>query len=429
MTDIPHASTNTRRRFLKTAGAASATVSITGCISSNFGGSGGDNGSTSKLKIGLTRSSSGDYSFASKMGFRGLKLWKNRVNKNGGIKTPDGKKKIKLVYYDDRSNKQRVLRLYKKLLNEDNVDVVFGPFGSTLTAAAASVVNSKNKFLLSWSAASPEIFEQGYDNIVSVNPTAPQITKGEIMGMSSAGVKDLAVIHLNKEFPTSQAEGIKRYAKENNINIVHMESFPSSQSDFSSTLNSIKSKNPDAFYPVAYTDTLVNIANQMKASNVMFPWTSMTYAADPAFHKALGKDAKYFFGHSIYHPDFNYDVTGGLSPKKFYKEFKNAYDDQTPSYIGSLGYAGGYMLGRFAEKADSLTTEGLKKAAVDLSGDVTTITGNYKIKENGVQTGFLYTATQNKSTSGELYDKLEVVAPDEAATGKPKYPIPGWDER
>lgn len=451
MTNPQSKSDSSRRNFLKSAGTVGTIVSIAGCIGGNFGGmgnsgsgnngSGGNNSGTndsggtsgsnsdgSKLKIGLTRSTSGDYTFASKMGFRGLKLWQKQANKNGGISTPDGKKKVELVYYDDRSSKQRAIRLYKQLLNQDNVDLVFGPFGSTLTAAAASVVSSQEKFFLSWSAASPDIFNQGYKNIVSVNPTAPQITKGEIIGMSNVGVKDLAVIHLNKEFPASQAEGIKRYAEKNDINITQMESFPDSQTDFASTLQSISSTNPDAFYPVAYTDTLVNIVNQMKATKTMFPWTSMTYAADPAFHEALGEDAKYFFGHSIYHPDFGYDVTGGFTPPQFYKKFKNQYS-QTPSYIGSLGYVGGYMLERFLERAKSLDTDSLKKAAVDLSGDVTTITGNYKIKKNGVQTGFLYTATQNQSAKGGLYDKLEVVAPEKPATAKPTYPIPSWDDR
>ncbi len=155
----------------------------------------------------------------------------------------------------------------------------------------------------------------------------------------------------------------------------------------------------------------------------------MTYAADPDFHEALGKDSKYFYGHSIYHPEFGYDVTTGISPKKFFTKFKNQYDNQTPSYIGALGYAGGVMLEKFVEKAKSTKTDALKQAALSTSGNVTTLIGDYKIKNNGVQTGFVYTATQNQSTSGNLYDKLEVVAPKEAKTADPVYPIPGWDKR
>lgn len=416
---------STRRTFLTTAGAA-GTVGLAGCTGFSFGS---DSEDDSTLKIGLTRSTSGDYVFASSMGFRGLKLWKERVNADGGIQTPDGQQEVELVFYDDRSKKQRVVRLYKKLVEEDNVDVVFGPFGSTLTSAAASVSNAQDTFMLSWSAASPEIFQQGYENIVSVNPTAPQITKGEIQGMADVGVESLALIHLNAEFPTSQADGIKEYAQEHGIEIVHEESFSSEQSDFSSTLREIDSKNPDAFYPVAYNDTLVNIANQMKSNDIMFDWTSMTYAADPDFHDALGEDAKYFYGHSIYHPDFSYDIDTGLQPDEFFTEFKDTYADQTPSYIGALGYAGGVMLGEFLKNADSIGTEPLKQAAMDISGERTALTGNYEIQDDGVQTGFVYAATQNQSTEGDLYDKIEVVAPEEAKTADAVYPTPGWNER
>jgi branched-chain amino acid transport system substrate-binding protein len=381
------------------------------------------------FRVGLTRSTSGDYVFASTMGFRGLKLWQQNINEEGGLETADGQREVELVFYDDRSEEQRTVRLYNQLARQDDVDVVFGPFGSTLTAAAASVANAQDMFLLSWSAASPEIFEQGYENIVSVNPTAPQITRGEILGMAEVGVETLATIHLNAEFPTEQARGIEQFANEQGIDLVYKESFPSSMSDFSSLLDTVDSENPDAFYPVAYLDSLVNMAQQMKANDIMFDWTSMTYSADPDFHESLGEDAKYFFGHTIYHPEIGYDVTAGIGPQEFYNQFKETYADQTPSYIGALGYAGGVMLQRFVEEAGSTETSALKQAALDLSGDVTTLIGNYELQENGVQTGFLYTATQNQSTEGELYDKIEVVAPEDVRTAEPMYPIPGWNER
>ena len=63
---------------------------------------------------------------------------------------------------DDRSDKAMVPRVYETLIKEKGVDILFGPFGSTLTGAAANTTEQFDKFLMIWSASSDAIYEQGY---------------------------------------------------------------------------------------------------------------------------------------------------------------------------------------------------------------------------------------------------------------------------
>src|SRR4029078_7551791 len=62
-----------------------------------------------------------------------------RINKKGGI--PVGKKhyQVKIVYYDDQSNANTSVQRYEKLINEDKVDFLLGPYSSGVTLATSTV--------------------------------------------------------------------------------------------------------------------------------------------------------------------------------------------------------------------------------------------------------------------------------------------------
>jgi len=159
------------------------------------------------IKIGLTISTTGSYTFASSQGFKGVSLWADYVNEHGGLMLKGKKVPVKLIYYDDRSDKETVVKLYEKLINEDKVDVCFAPFGSTLTGAAAAITEKYGKMHVIWSAASDAIYEQGHKYIVSATETPVSLMpKPEIDHMASLGVKKLAVIYVDdvRNFPVQK---------------------------------------------------------------------------------------------------------------------------------------------------------------------------------------------------------------------------------
>ena len=63
-----------------------------------------------EIVIGFTMSKTGKYNAESTEQYRGLKLWADDVNKNGGIyvKSLGKNLTVKLVFYDDESKSERV---------------------------------------------------------------------------------------------------------------------------------------------------------------------------------------------------------------------------------------------------------------------------------------------------------------------------------
>ena len=87
------------------------------------------------IRLGMTVSSTGTFALASQSGLRGLEIWLDDVNARGGIEIGGKKRKLELVKLDDRSDKTVVPKVYETLIKDEKVDLCFGPFGSTLTAA------------------------------------------------------------------------------------------------------------------------------------------------------------------------------------------------------------------------------------------------------------------------------------------------------
>ncbi|HPU53211.1 MAG TPA: ABC transporter substrate-binding protein, partial [Burkholderiaceae bacterium] len=119
------------------------------------------------IRIGMTVSSSGTFALAAQSGQRGVEVWVDDVNSRGGIDIGGRKRKVELVKLDDRSDKTVIPKVYETLIKEEKCDLLFGPFGSTLTSAAANTTELAEKMMIIWSASADSIYQQGFKSIVS----------------------------------------------------------------------------------------------------------------------------------------------------------------------------------------------------------------------------------------------------------------------
>lgn len=381
------------------------------------------------IKIGLTISTTGKYTFASSQGFKGVKVWADLVNEAGGVMLKGKRLPVKLVYYDDRSEKETVVKLYEKLINEDKVDICFAPFGSTLTGAAAAITEKYGKMLIIWSAASDSIYGQGYKFIVSATETPVSLMpKPEVDHMATLGIKKMAIVFVDEPFPAGLAQYAKELGEKKGIEITMYEKYSPGTKDFTILLQKVRMTKADAFYASAYMDDQKIMIRQMREANLMFPYVYMVYSGMPQWAD-LGDDGLYIFGHTLYHESLNWGVNAGLPRAEFEKVFQKTFPnaENPPDFQTSLAYGAGVLLEKFIEKADSLDAGALRQAALDLSGKMTVMTGPYEIDETGKQLQMPFIVTQVQETDGKQH--LVLLYPKEVATGEVIYPIPGWDKR
>ncbi|MDA7949493.1 MAG: amino acid ABC transporter substrate-binding protein [Hyphomicrobiaceae bacterium] len=403
-----------RRTLLGMAGAAAL---MTGAFASSA--------AQADITIGMTVSQTGRFALAAQSGERGFKIWIDDVNSRGGIDIGGTKHKIKLETLDDRSDKALVPRVYETLIKDKKVDILMGPFGSTLTAAAANTTESFGKFLVIWSASSDKIYEQGHKHVVSATQiAASRLGKPGADAMGALGVKKLAMIYLDEPFPAGTAAGVKKRAEELGIEVVMFEKFAKGTKDFSVMIQKALASGADAFYPASYEGDQMNIARQMRELDANFPMTYMFYGSQPQF-LGIGQDAKFLYSQTLWHPKVRWKVNAGLDRDTVKKRYEKLFPDAKypADFQTALAYGAGAVLEEIVKKAQSLDPAKLKQAALDLSKKLTVITGPYEIQDNGKQIQMEFVVMQNQPKG------LEVVYPPSVATGKAIYPVPNYDKR
>ena len=82
------------------------------------------------------------------------------------------------------------------------MDLVFAPFGSTLTAAAATVTERLGKYMMVWSAASDDLYRQGFKNMVSgTQMPVSAMLRANMEMAAKLGVKKVALLYSDEPFP------------------------------------------------------------------------------------------------------------------------------------------------------------------------------------------------------------------------------------
>ncbi|MEP6557871.1 MAG: amino acid ABC transporter substrate-binding protein [Burkholderiales bacterium] len=381
---------------------------------------------TPPIRIGMTVASTGTFALAAQSGQRGVQIWVDDVNGRGGIDVGGTKRKVELVILDDRSDKQLVPRVYETLIKEEKVDLVFGPFGSTLTAAAANTTEANNKFMVIWSASADSIYKQGYKYIVSATQIAGTLLgQPAVRALHAMGVKKIAFAYLDEPFPAALTQGAIDLAKELKMEVTMEEKFAKGTKDFNILIQKAKASGAEAFYPTAYEGDQMTIARQIRETNADFKAVYLVYASTPQFLQQSGKDGQYVFSQTLLHEKINWKVTHGLNREQMMAGYNRLYPNAqyTADFQTILAYGAGVVTEQVIKTAGSLDAAKLKEAALALSGKIVTATGEYEIDATGKQFKNEFAIMQT------VPDGVEVVYPPAIATAKPVYPVPSFAQR
>jgi branched-chain amino acid transport system substrate-binding protein len=127
---------------------------------------------TSPIVIGASTPSSGDFSADGLPTRQGYELWADTINKQGGLLG----RQVKLDLVSDNSTDASVTTAYRKLINDDHVNMLVAPFGDQ-AVAAARVASRSGYPIIDGSGTSAVDFTQGLTNMFSVSLSAKDYMK------------------------------------------------------------------------------------------------------------------------------------------------------------------------------------------------------------------------------------------------------------
>ena len=368
------------------------------------------------IKIGASLSLTGTYAKLGNNQHRGYQLCAKHVNEKGGALG----RKIEFVLYDDRSDPQTGVRLYEKLITQDKVDLVMGPYSSAITEAVANVNERYKMPMVAPMAATTSIFKKGRKFIFMVQSPAEVYLEGLIDVAAKRGLKTAAFVYEDTLFPKATVVapgGSVDLAKKKGIEVVFVEGYPKGNTDFSAILTKIRAANPDVFGAATYFDDAVAITRQMKELNVNPKMYGVTVGGDlPKFYELLGKNAEFVYGATQWEEVLPYPGS---------KEFTAAHHKEFPgadfSYHTAGGYAGCQILVEAVKRAGSLDGEKIRSEILKMDFD--TVYGGFKVEEDGFQVSHKMVMFQWQG------GKKVIVWPENLAEGKIRFPTPPWDKR
>ena len=114
------------------------------------------------LILGAALSATGIYAANGNNTKNGYEFAVKKINDAGGIKIGGKCYHLKIKYYDDESTPARAAQLVERLIDQDQVKFMLGPYGSPLTKAILPVIEKYKIPLVQGEAASRSLFTQGY---------------------------------------------------------------------------------------------------------------------------------------------------------------------------------------------------------------------------------------------------------------------------
>ena len=148
------------------------------------------------IVLGSAISLTGKYSSNGVHTQNGYNMAVDRINKMGGVEVQGKKYKFEIIYYDDESNPKRAAQLAERLIKQDGVHYMLGPYSSGLTKAIAPVTEKYKIPMVEANGASRSLFTKGYKYLFAVLSPANQYLEVAIdLAVEKNGGKPVKIVY------------------------------------------------------------------------------------------------------------------------------------------------------------------------------------------------------------------------------------------
>jgi branched-chain amino acid transport system substrate-binding protein len=337
------------------------------------------------VKIGAAVSLTGNFSREGNLLKNGYAYWEKMVNEAGGINVAGKKVKVQVIYYDDESKPQSSARLTEKLITEDNVSFILGPYSSGIATATAAISEKYKVITMTPMATADSLYQRGYKFIFCPAPLAsttldPMLDMIKKLPTPPATV---AIAGPDDLFPNVFASAAQKKAEALGFKIVYNSKYPKGSVDLSSVATALKDANPDALILTGYVQDSIQLVKALQSLKVNPKVIGFAFAVGiPDVLSALGPASEDLVGVQIWDPAVKYTgplvADAGAYVTGYEKEFAGA----KPNYITASGTAGALALQLAIEKAGSLDPVKVRDAMLQL--DVETFFGHVQFDQTGI---------------------------------------------
>ncbi len=373
--------------------------------------------------LGSAISFTGKYSTNGIHASNGYNLAVKKINEAGGVKVGGKSYKLKIKYYDDESTPLRTAQLGERLIKQDGIKFMLGPYSSATTKAMAPITEKYKIPMVEAEGAARSLFTQGYKYIFTVISTsehylAPAVDLlAELASKVNKKPSDLrlALVFENDPFSLDVRAGVVDAASKYGMKIVIDDKMPRDLSDISATLTKVRALRPDALLLSGHSKGAATAARQIKEMKINVPMIAMTHCEAAKVISKFGASTNGFLCPTQWAETLSYsDMLFGTA-KQYDTLFKASFEGYRNVPYQSAQASAAVMVWKDAlERADSFDIEKVRVALTQT--DMKTFYGGIKFAKEGNNIAKPMALRQIQN------GKLNIVAPTKFASHPVQFP-------
>ena len=375
------------------------------------------------ITLGSAISITGKYSQEGKNASDGYNFAVKRINDMGGVKVNGKTYKLAIKYYDDESTPTRTAQLLERIINQDGIKYLLGPYASGPTKAAAPVAEKYKAPMVEAEGASRSLFTQGYRYVFGALSTSDQYV-APLIDLAAELAKEhgknpgdmkIGMAFENDPFSLDIRSGVVDTAKKYGMTVVVDDKMPRDLSDISATLTKIKAVRPDVLVFSGHTKGATTATRQLKELGVNAPIIGMTHCESAKLTEKFPGESEGIMCPTQWAETLKYQDKVFGSASEYNKAFLAAHSDyKLVPYQTAQASAAIEIWADALRRANSMDTEKLRDALA--ATDLDTFYGHIKFDSAGKNISKPMVLRQIQ------HGKYVVVAPTKYASDKAEFP-------
>ena len=375
------------------------------------------------IVLGSALSETGKYSTNGIHAKNGYDIAIDLINKTGWVKVGGKSYKLRVIYYDDESTPARGAQLAERLIRQDGVKYMLGPYSSGLTKAIAPVTEKYRIPMVEAEGASRSLFTKGYKYLFAVLSTSEQYLASAIQlaaeiadkaGKKRKDVK-IAMAFENDPFSLDVRAGVMDDIKRLGMTVVIDDRLPRDLSDMTATLTKVRALKPDLLVVSGHSKGAATAGRQIKELKIATPMVAMTHCESSKLVSKFGAAVDGFLCTTQWAETLSYTGKYFGSAADFDKKFKATFSGyKTVPYQSAQAAAAVLVWKEAFERANSFDKEKVREAIA--STEMMTFYGGIKFSKAGNNIAKPMVLRQIQD------GKYVVVAPSKWASHKVQHP-------
>ena len=371
------------------------------------------------VKVGASLPITGGFAINGQKHKDGYELCVDMINQAGGLLGNP----VELIISDNQSSNETAQAQFERLINEDEVDVLFGTFSSKITFPTTSIAEQNKMVYPIPSGVALQIYERGYRYIFNFQPNAAEYVGQSYLGLMKDLVdpaelpKKAAVVYADDFYANAVVAGLTGKQEtiagtdkvidlapgafaEAGIEVVFEQQWPDEGfSDWITLANSVKGSGADMV--VGYTaspDEAIQLIRAFKTVAYQPDTVVLGQGTQVEFAEALGDAANGVMIHSAWHPAVQWE--GMLAGKPFSnQDFIQAFEERfgrAPDEDEAIPFATCQGMDQAIRATGSTDNDVLRDWLASRSAEepVKTILGDFHWDERGLPEGKPFLITQ-----------------------------------